>query len=250
MKSSYPKITYGILGTSHLCRVHIRPFSPRIPLHFDHFLDMSIEVHPGDYFLIVAADSEHESPETDEHNNIATIPITIDDPDIDLVGKNMFADSSAIAGEAFNFGITVENIGNTTSGDASVGIYLSSDSTLDITDHYLGDEDFDPLGTGDSVVISGSATIPVFMDAGNYALLFYVDDEDRNPETDENNIGIVPFTVDPPDINLQALLIETDEFSISQGASIRVHFDFQNNGTSVAPGTEYRVLLSEDQYSG
>ncbi|WP_172970091.1 CARDB domain-containing protein, partial [Microcystis aeruginosa] len=200
----------------------------------------------GDRFLLFKADNYNYQGETDENNNVYSLPINISASDLQVTATN--APTSAILGETVELTWTVTNNGTgAASQDWYDRVYLSSNQTLDSNDVQVTYELIatqTPLATGASYTISKNVTLPSFT-AGNQYLLFVADRDNYQGEINENNnLTAVPITLTAPDLivsNASAPATGT------VGKSIEVSWTVQNQGTSAAPTDWYdRIYLSND----
>ncbi|MEZ6091825.1 MAG: CARDB domain-containing protein [Pirellulaceae bacterium] len=150
---------------------------------------------PGDYYLIVVADSLSgtglfEDNETD-NIRIKPIRITLDDLRADSIATTS---STAIKlGEPFpvNWTVTNTSVDSIETG-VTDAIWLSSDSVLDDGDLLIQEfsaSDFLPLDPGQSYTQQMNLTIPLdsSIEAETYYLLLETDSRSRITETDEDN---------------------------------------------------------------
>ena len=94
-------------------------------------------VAPGDYFLLVVANGNGQQGETDDYDNVLSVPVTITVPDVAPTVLN--APDSAILGETIQISWTVSNPSSeVVAADWSDRVYLSDDNVLEYR--------FGPLG--------------------------------------------------------------------------------------------------------
>ena len=102
------------------------------------------------------------------------------------------APASVDIGSPFNVSFNIMNAGSrSTLSTSTTAVYLSTDTTLDKTDTYLGVVSTPVLESGSSTGLSGSVTIEAG-DPGNYYLIFNADSAHYVPESSEfdNNFHI------------------------------------------------------------
>ncbi|TRU69655.1 MAG: hypothetical protein EWV55_20760, partial [Microcystis viridis Mv_BB_P_19951000_S69] len=200
----------------------------------------------GDRYLLFKADNYNYQSETDENNNVYSLPINISASDLQVTSTN--APSSAVLGETVELTWTVTNQGT---GEAPRDwydrVYLSSNQTVDsgdvqVTWEWIATQT--PLAAGASYTISKNVTLPSFT-PGNQYLLFVADRDNYQGEINENNnVAAVAISLTAPDLivsNASAPATGT------VGKSIEVSWTVQNQGTSAAPTDWYdRIYLSND----
>jgi subtilase family serine protease len=145
----------------------------------------------GTYYLGAIADDQAAVAELSETNNTrataGTISLTV--PPVDLVVTALTAASTATVGGNIQVSVTVLNQGSVASGPSRVGLYLSPNSTISLTDVYLNrfcalDSG---LAAGTQTSCSGLVPIPASTTPGTYYIGGIADDEEVVAETNENN---------------------------------------------------------------
>jgi subtilase family serine protease len=200
----------------------------------------------GDRYLLFKADNYNYQGETDENNNVYSVPINISASDLQVTATN--APSTAILGETVELTWTVTNNGTgAASQDWYDRVYLSNNQTLDggdvqVTSELIGSQT--PLAAGASYTISKNVTLPSFT-LGNQYLIFVADRDNYQGEISENNnLAAVPITLTAPDLIVSNGSVPATG---TVGKSIEVSWTVQNQGTSAAPTDWYdRIYLSND----
>jgi hypothetical protein len=108
----------------------------------------------------------------------------------DLSISQITGPDAGTQGQEVDVAITVKNNGSVTAGAFRIGIFLSPNSTIDLTDldteHYCA---FDTLAAGESGTCSGAIVIPEGVASGTYYLGAYADSLSAIAEFDESNNG-------------------------------------------------------------
>ena len=212
-------------------------------------------VSPGNYFLFFKIDTDEVVTESDETNNILVRNFTVtgETPPTDLADltiSNLTVSSQANVGLIVGYTIDISNIGTITTGDFSLGVFLSEDNQLSGNDLFVGEiptGNFEPGSTFSDVFgafnLEGVAP-------GSYSLIFKVDKDDVETESNENNnILVRNFTVigdntgDEIDLELSmsASVTEPDQFSKS-----RITLTLFNNSSNQATNIVSRFNFSSD----
>jgi subtilase family serine protease len=200
----------------------------------------------GERFLLFKADNYNNQGETDENNNVYSLPINVSASDLRVTTTS--APSAAILGETVELTWTVTNNGT---GEATRDwydrVYLSSNQILDDGDVQVSSEligSQTPLAAGASYTISKNVTLPSFT-LGNQYLLFVADRDNYQGEISENNnLSAVAISLTAPDLIVSNASVPA---SGTVGKSIEVSWTVQNQGTSAAPTDWYdRIYLSND----
>jgi subtilase family serine protease len=208
--------TYDIrTGLTPQANTGVKSFDYSIPDLIDDFWTQG----DGTYYFGMVIDSKNEVEETNEDNNsnqgldLDSDTVNIVDSGIaDLAGKQLYMPEELKAGEKFDFGFVVENLGNANSGEFDVGIYLSTNSYIsELDDYELGTYSVkNDLAPGeDTGILSLPYTLPDadsdFWEKGNgtYYVGIVVDPEDRVPERNKANNSNQDLFVDfnPVDIS-------------------------------------------------
>ncbi|MFN7202248.1 MAG: CARDB domain-containing protein [Aphanizomenon sp.] len=171
-------------------------------------ISLSSSLSVGTYYLFTKADGWGYVSESDETNNVYYQAITVVEaskPDLII---NSISATSATAGTSLNFTYNIKNQGAGNAGANYTGFYLSTDTTLDSSDTYLGLDDVNVLTSGSSSTESASFNLSQTLAAGNYYLFAKADSGSTITESDEtNNVYYQAITVVVSD--------NTDWFSIN-----------------------------------
>jgi hypothetical protein len=206
------------------------------------------EVHQGNYYLLVQADSSDYVKEEDKTNNVLAIPIQILTPDLEPVSittpAGVIAQSTAqISWNVTNLGVGVAYSPQEPWYDS---IYISTNAQLNTYNAtLLGDVVVtNMVPAGGSYSETNTITIPdlpggtyylaIFVNAGNYLY-----ESNRN-----NNILSIPITVSTPDLAATGLTAETN---FSSQEPLSVVYAAANIGAVTAPaGWDDLLYLSPD----
>lgn len=158
-------------------------------------------VAEGQYYFVSKADLSGAVTEQDEANNIfaASAPIAITSDKPDLTVTNFSGPGSISRDNAFNVNVAVQNIASPAAGAFRIGIYLSTDTTIDGSDVLIGQQGvgggLGGLGSGlenysatISATVSSNPSAPNYAATGaNYYLGVMVDDLNAVDEANEDN---------------------------------------------------------------
>ena len=197
---------------------------------------------PGNYFIIVVVDELAAVAESNEANNTAWRPITINPCQSDLTpGVNFVSPPTACVGEniAAKMNFDVSNIGDSSSGAFKVSFYLSPDPVFGGGDTKLGglDAEVGNLTASANVsAVSVSHIVPESTTPGDYFLIGVIDQPDSVNEQDEgNNVAARPIKVafcDVPPIPIDhhevssTIAVELDDLFYGNGDSLNVVVKF------------------------
>jgi len=157
-----------------------------------------------------------------------TIPIANTDPTIITAGSTTSLWCKVMNDGA---GATVEG--------GRVGYYLSTNTTYESTDDFLGYNSFGILNAGSYINVDKTLTIPYSTSVGTYYILCYADYQEDIPESNEsNNVGSKQIFVSGPSICTEC---PNYDFSINATTSWNTH-----PSSTVAYGCKmYRMSITE-----
>ncbi|MGI4759121.1 MAG: CARDB domain-containing protein [Janthinobacterium lividum] len=208
-------------------------------------------VAPGAYYLLLVADYLNQVAETDETNNLVTLPIQVINPRIDLTLSYTTASlpTRAPAGTELKIAYYVENAGNTPATAPAVGFYLSTDNTLSPDDILIGGAQLrNTVYPSSPVYLASSIGVPRTTLPGRYYVLGVADFQDSFAETDEtNNVRATPLdvTAAQPDLVLLANpFLATRQ--VLAGAPVATESYVNNLGAAPARPSQVGYYLSSD----
>ena len=203
---------------------------------------------PGSYYVLFVADPQNMIAETNETNNVRSLPLTVQVPTIDLLNNYVYVyapTGGLLAGSTFSGNSYIENRGNYIASPATVGCYLSTDQTLDAADVLIGSSTGFVNGGG-SIQRFTPATIPLSTAAGNYYVLFVADYLNELAETNEtNNVASYALAVATPMPDLVPSQVYLGPSS-TPGGTVGLNFQLKNQGTGVAASSTVGYYLSAD----
>lgn len=206
--------------------------------------EIPADVEAGNYHIVFSADDPEQVNETDETNNIVSLPVEITNPDLNPFNL-VLSKSSLELSETFNVSVEVTNIGDSKSANGSLRYYLSTEeTTLNDSSIYLGINFHNELTVGqDTLLENKTVSIPSFLDPTDYFLLVFVDADSLIAETDEtNNIVSSPINLLFPD--LTTINEELDKTSVSVGDTLTVSYNLKNDGAVNSNTSVTRFFLA------
>ena len=138
----------------------------------------------GTRYIIAKADANAVVAETSETNNKKSKSIKIGP---DLIVSLITAPTSAVRGSTISVTDTTKNSGGGDAGASTTKLYLSTNTTWDAGDTYLGSRSAPMLTAGTSSAGSTSVTIPSGIATGPYYIIALADDGNAVVESNENN---------------------------------------------------------------
>jgi subtilase family serine protease len=149
----------------------------------------------GTRYIIAKADANAVVAETSETNNKKSKSIKIGP---DLIVSTLTAPTSAVRGSTISVTDTTKNNGGGDAGTSTTKLYLSTNTTWDAGDTYLGSRAVPLLTSGASSAGSTSVTIPSGITTGPYYIIALTDDGNVVVETNEtNNKKTKAITINP-----------------------------------------------------
>ena len=188
--------------------------------------------------LTIASDTAYDigSPST------GTITVVSDDAPPDLVVSSMAGPSAAAAGTDIVVTSTTKNQGTGGSPPSKTGLYLSTNTSWDAADLWLGSADVPLLAAAATHVVSTTVHIPPTTTTGSYYVVAKADWDGAIPESSEtNNVRITPTIKVGPDLVVSAV---SGPAISAVGASISVTDTTKNQGAGGAAESTTRFYLS------
>jgi hypothetical protein len=145
----------------------------------------------------------------------------------DLIISALTAPTTGGAGQTITVSDTTKNQGAGTSGASTTRFYLSTNSTYDAGDTYLGQRSVPSLNPGASSSGSTTVTIPPGMCGTNY-IIARANADGANGETNENNNNKSKSIKIGPDLTV--LSIVTNPASPLAGQNVTVTVTVKNQG--------------------
>ena len=207
-------------------------------------------VPDGDYFILLVIDPFDRIAESNEFNNVSASALTVGagggggggTPDLRVGAFATRSIGDAASGATVIVDYRVFNDGDARSGDGQIrlAIYLSDDAVLSADDAFLRQDLAPAVAAGASVAEDAIVELPPTVPAGDYFLIFEVDDRERVAESDEtNNTGAVRITVEAGeesgrDIDLVASSISRGAWYVRRGSRRTLSYRYGNTGTDAA----------------
>ncbi|HEY4799077.1 MAG TPA: CARDB domain-containing protein, partial [Bacteroidia bacterium] len=186
--------------------------------------------------------------ETNENNNVSSIPITVTVPSIDLVVQTpALSTSSVVVGNSVSGSCYIYNQGNTLAPSSNVGFYLSTDAIWDAGDVFLTSVAGSSLAGSTSSYRGASLNIPSGTTPGSYYILYFADYSNVVSEVNENNnVSALPFTVVAGYVDFVIQTPTITPTTIYAGGNIASSCYIYNQGTSAATSSNIGYYLSTD----
>ncbi|WP_162052193.1 CARDB domain-containing protein [Gloeothece verrucosa] len=206
----------------------------------------------GNRYLLFVADGNNNQPETDNTNNIQSVAITVNAPD--LIVNNITAPVEVISGQSVEISWTVKNQGTAdTVGNWTDRVYLDLDTTSGL-DQLLGSYEYDrSLAVGNSITRSQLINIPITL-SGNYRVVVITDSnrqilEGTQNESNNTTIDDVPIQIKQaplPNLQVSNVTAPLTAFS-SQDTVITWTVTNTGNGATSTPIWNDGIYLSLDK---
>lgn len=201
----------------------------------------------GTYFLIAVADADGTVPESNENNNTRTLKIKIG---ANLRVSSLSAPARAGAGDTISVDDTTANAAGAADAVASkTGFYLSTDTTKDASDTFLGSRSVGALAPGATeAATTPTLTLPAGIAPGTWYVIAKADYDDALAELDEtNNTRSRSIVIGPPDLLESALGAPS---TVARGGSLPIADTVRNSGNGAAGPSTTRFYLSTDAAVG
>lgn len=209
----------------------------------------------GSWHVGVIADPSAVVPESAEANNVLVDPLPLvvtAPPRPDLVPTELTLGQTTVeAGEPVSFTDAVANQGLADAGPFTVGLFLSTDAQVDLSDLRVGWRALAGLAVGETSTSTAQLVLPTDVPAGLYTVGLVADDSDTVVETSEGNntivaAGLLEVTAPPlPDVTPVSLSFAPSV--VEAGGTITIADEVTNQGVVAAPPFHIGIYLSSNE---
>jgi len=206
------------------------------------------DLSPGPWYVLFVADYGNSQAELDEDNNVLAQPVTLIEPDVDLVVTSATVPPLGVIGKTLTLSWTVANQGSTVTNVSYWPdmVYLSQDEVYDASDVKIGTMGrYDPVQAGGSYTPTANyMLIPAATAPGEWYLLFQADGYSIQAETDEdNNFLAVPIALVLGDLSFAAASAPAEA---ELGGQIAVSYTISCSAAGASANWWDKVYLSTD----
>lgn len=202
------------------------------------------QVEPGRYYILAIADSENNSPETNEDNNSAYIPFYVtsegDAPDYSIENVEMGQD---LESGAITVGCVIRNQGSLDGGaPTDCKFFLSMDEEIQYNDYLFKTEEVADLSAESEIELYAEGTVP----EGNYNYLIIIVDQDEHTrdKNRSNNIYTKAIVKEQPyDLILESQIITTE---VKPGETVRFESMIERQGERYYDSVSIAYYISRD----
>ncbi|MEQ1614530.1 MAG: CARDB domain-containing protein [Hyphomicrobiaceae bacterium] len=211
---------------------------------------------PGNYYIGAIADATNAVAESNEVNNsssIVTITVTLPQADLSFVGIPIATVNSASGVSLVSYSFDLTNSGSATAmpfvGPITTEIYLSTDSTITSSDHWLTMLTTPSLAAGAHHEVASTVALPEDLAPGTYYIGAIVDSHNSVAEANDanNTSSVVAITVadSRPDLTIITPPFLTSDIVVA-GNGVGFKFAISNIGSSLAAPSTTAIYLSTD----
>ncbi|GAL84373.1 peptidase S8/S53 subtilisin kexin sedolisin [Sporocytophaga myxococcoides] len=203
---------------------------------------------PGTYYLIAKADYLNYVAESNEDNNIASVPVNIVLPSVDLSITSLFTkDTILSAGNSFYVSYSINNTGTYYASSSYTNFYLSKDSIVDEYDYLVGQSYVSYVSPGSINYYSVNSYIPSTVADGDYFLIAKADDYKNVSESNEfNNDAFIKVKVKVPSYDIAISNLTKSSEMVTVGSGIYLSYKESNLGDITFPYHYTGFVLSTD----
>jgi subtilase family serine protease len=220
-------------------------------------LTVPLNMLSGLYYVGVVVDDGNAHVESNETNNTLAAPVRIQvnaPPRPDLAPSGVsFGPTTLDAGQLLSVSDVIINQGIADSGPFRVGVYLSTDATITVTDRLVAARTLPGLQSGLSSSVSGvPVVVPIDLPGGTYRVGVLVDDLGSVIEDSELNnslvaIGTLDVTVPPtPDLLVTAVSFTPTAVHPALGEMLTITDTARNQGAVAAGAFRVGYYLSSN----
>ncbi|MEZ4955610.1 MAG: CARDB domain-containing protein [Saprospiraceae bacterium] len=161
----------------------------------------------GDYFLFLKVDVDNDIAESNEDNNLISVPFVVDSGDGDLAELNGLlhefipGESNCYTNPGGSVGylsVMVRNTGDVPATSFKVKFYLSTDDLLSSDDVFWSTVTvpfLDLISINGPAFVSPNQVVPASLALGKYYVITTIDEDNEVEELDETNNLIMPFQI-------------------------------------------------------
>jgi subtilase family serine protease len=198
----------------------------------------------GVYNLYAVSDATGAIVETDENNNMTSMPSSILLAYSDLSVSGISASATVNTGARTNISYTLANLTAAPASSTTTFYYLSKDAVFDQTDILAGSKGSSALLGNNSTTETGTIVIDNNVAEGNYFLFVVGDGTKQVMETDEsNNLAFAPLTITRPDVSIGSVTVNGNLVS---GVAVGINYSLANQGSGQANPSTTKFYLSAD----
>lgn len=203
----------------------------------------------GSYYVLFVADYLNQLIETNKNNNLASTPLQVVAPGVDLTISQAYLSSyTTVPGNTINTICYIQNLGNSTAASSTIGYYLSTNQILDASDVLLLNSTGGPLAAAQYSSRYDNPVIPTGTAPGNYYMLFVADPLNAVAETNENNnVASVQLQVVAPGIDLLIQQPGLSNGNVTPGFTLTGNCYIQNAGNTISSSSSVGYYLSTNQ---
>lgn len=219
------------------------------PTYFNivsHSFNIPSGLSPGTYYVLFRADANSQVAESNESNNVSYASIIVSNGLPDLRATNLSVSPDVgVTGSVIDISCQVRNYGTGTGGFSYVKYYLSTNSTYDSGDRYLGLDYVNGLAGGSSSNETHSFTIPSGLTPNIYYVLFVVDANSNVYESNEANNTVSKSMIIVPNLpDLRVVNQTSTPATAGAGTNVSINCRVQNFGTATSGNNKIRYYLS------
>ncbi|MFC2128360.1 CARDB domain-containing protein [Bacteroidota bacterium] len=211
-------------------------------------INIPILTTPGNWNIIFYVDISATVTEGDETNNEVFMSIQVIPrmPDLNISNESI-TPVQVYQGSSFVISCDVLNDGLTLATASTMKYYISDDTSFDVTDRYLGQENIPDVIASSQINLKSTQILPYDVSEGYKYVFYFCDAENVVLESDEtNNLAYYRIEVmrTLPDLSPDDLLITPQ--IIDPGDSFDTSVDISNLTSVLSPSGTVSYYLSVD----
>ncbi len=208
----------------------------------------------GTYYIGAIADYNGAVAESNEANNpssgVAISVTAAGQPDLDVYFTPSLSSSTATKGGTVTLYYDVDNLANYAAGASTTGIYLSTDSTITISDTLLTTDAVASIAAYYWSSESASITIPSTLASGTWYIGAIADYNNAVAESNETNnpssgVAISVAAAGQPDLDVYFTPYLSSS-TATKGGTVTLYYDVDNLTNYAAGASTTGIYLSSD----
>jgi len=184
------------------------------------------------------------------NNCSESFQITVDgDPDLTVISPSV-SNASLVTNQEYNITVTVKNIGTVPSTETSIRFFLSTNSTIELSDERLSADTYYAVSALEPGMIDQITTLQLYapLVKGDYYVGACVNTTGGEVNFDNNCSSGVLINVDyiRPDLTINYIGATIDPYPLTTGQSFIIRATVVNIGTQMSNSTNLRYYLSSN----
>lgn len=208
--------------------------NPGVIQTYDPLVTIPDDLPTGNYHILVRVDGDHLVDESNENNNIESLPLGVRAAWPDLYITSAQVDMEMVyPGTQVELNMEWTNSGNKTAEACQLLIAVSDDEDMDQQELQIAYFSSPALDPGESYALSGRLRISEDVPPGSHFLLFMIDAGESVPESNESNNDWIQRLEVLPAEDLEVSNLQFETRRLKDAEDLELTYSLKNKGTTV-----------------